>query len=144
MSELDDFLTPTLARQLEAEQAFINGDPEPRLAMWSTQDPVTVFGAMRSDIGQEEVRGVFRWLASRFSNCTDYRFELVAAGASGDLAYTLGYEFISFSMDGAPVEPWTLRVTHLYRREDGEWKIVHRHADHVPTDQTSPAEASTE
>jgi ketosteroid isomerase-like protein len=144
MSELDDFLTPTLARQLEAEQAFINGDPEPRLAMWSTQDPVTVFGAMRSDIGQEEMRGVFRWLASRFSNCTDYRFELVAAGASGDLAYTLGYEYISFSMDGAPVEPWTLRVTHLYRREDGEWKIVHRHADHVPTDQTSPAEASTE
>jgi ketosteroid isomerase-like protein len=144
MSELDDFLTPTLARQLEAEQAFINGDPEPRLAMWSTQDPVTVFGAMRSDIGQEEVRGVFRWLASRFSNCTDYRLELVAAGASGDLAYTLGYEYISFSMDGAPVEPWTLRVTHLYRREDGEWKIVHRHADHVPTDQTSPAEASTE
>ena len=70
---------------------------------------------MRSDIGQEEVRGVFRWLGSRFSNCTDYRFELVAAGASGDLAYTLGYEHISFSMDGAPVEPWTLRVTHLYR-----------------------------
>jgi hypothetical protein len=60
MSELEDFLTPTLARQLEAEQAFINGDPTPRLAMWSTQDPVTVFGAMRSDIGSEEVRRVFR------------------------------------------------------------------------------------
>jgi hypothetical protein len=28
MSELDDFLTPTLARQLDAEQALINGiDP---------------------------------------------------------------------------------------------------------------------
>jgi hypothetical protein len=38
MSELDDFLTPTLARQLEAEKALINGDPGPRLAMWSTQD----------------------------------------------------------------------------------------------------------
>ena len=48
MSELDDFLTPTLARQLEAEQALINGDPGPRLAMWSTQDPVTVFGAEKS------------------------------------------------------------------------------------------------
>jgi ketosteroid isomerase-like protein len=46
-------------------------------------------------------------------------------------------------MDGAPVEPWTLRVTHIYRREHGEWRIVHRHADHVPIDQTSPAEAST-
>jgi hypothetical protein len=115
MSDLDDFLTPTLARQLEAEQALHNGDPGPRLAMWSTQDPVTV-----------------------------YRFELVAAGASGDLAYTVGYEHTSFSMDGGPVAPLTLRVTHLYRREDGEWKIVHRHADAPPSDHTAPAEASTE
>ena len=143
MSELDDFLTPTLARQLEAERTFINGDPGPRLAMWSTQDPVTVFGAMKTDIGSEEVRRVFRWLATRFSNCTDYRFELVAAGASGDLAYTLGYEHITFSMDGGPVEPMTLRVTHVYRREDGEWKIVHRHADRVPIDLSQPAEPST-
>ena len=45
MNELDDFLTPTLARQFEAEQALINGNPELRLAMTSTQDPVTVFGA---------------------------------------------------------------------------------------------------
>ena len=67
MSELDDFLTPTLARQLEAEQAFINGDPEPRLAMWSTQDPVTVLGADRTVIGSEEVTQVFHWLATRFS-----------------------------------------------------------------------------
>jgi hypothetical protein len=36
--------------------------------MWSTQDPVTVFGAMQSNIGAEEVRGVFRWLATRFSD----------------------------------------------------------------------------
>jgi len=32
----------------------------------------------------------WRVLASRFSNCTAYRFELVAAGVSGDLAYTVG------------------------------------------------------
>jgi hypothetical protein len=31
MSDLDDFLTPTLARQLEAEKALINGDPRARL-----------------------------------------------------------------------------------------------------------------
>jgi hypothetical protein len=32
-------------------------------------------------------------------------------------------------MDGVPLAPFTLRVTHLYRRENSEWKIVHRHAD---------------
>jgi ketosteroid isomerase-like protein len=82
------------------------------------------------------VREVCRWLATRFSNCTDYRFELVAAGASGDLAYTLGYEHMTFSMGGGPVQPTTLRVTHIYRREGGEWKIVHRHADSPPIDQS--------
>jgi hypothetical protein len=87
---------------------------------------------VRGDAERHRIRGGapgLPLLATRFSNLTDYRFELVAAGASGDLAYTLGYEHISFSMDGVPVAPWTLRVTHLYRREDGEWKIVHRHAD---------------
>jgi ketosteroid isomerase-like protein len=144
MSELDDFLTPTLARQLEAEKAIHNDDPGPRLAMWSTQEPVTLFGADRTTIGSEEVTQVFHWLATRFSNLTDYRFELVAAGASGDLAYTLGYEHITVSIDGGPVAPFTLRVTHLYRREDGEWKIIHRHADRPPTGPPSSADASTE
>ena len=44
MSDLDDFLATTLARQVQAEEALHNGDPEPRLAMWSTKDPVTVLG----------------------------------------------------------------------------------------------------
>jgi hypothetical protein len=44
MSDLDDVLATTLARQVEAEEALHNGDPGPRLAMWSTQDPVTVWG----------------------------------------------------------------------------------------------------
>ena len=48
---------------------------------------------------------------------------------SGDMAYTLGFERFNGSIAGRPVEPVTVRVTHIYRREDGEWKIVHRHGD---------------
>jgi ketosteroid isomerase-like protein len=29
----------------------------------------------------------------------------------------------------------TIRVTHIYRRIDGEWYLVHRHADLPPSDQ---------
>ncbi len=144
MSELDDFLHPALARQIEAEQALINGDAEPRLAMTSTQDPVTVFGAkvpLRS--GWDEVSETLRWLAARWSDSTDYRFEVVTAGISGDLAYLVGFEHIANSVVGVPVEPYTLRVTHIFRRENGEWKIAHRHADYVPIDQTLPSERST-
>ena len=139
MSELDHFLTATLTRQFDAEQALINGNPGPRLAMTSTQDPVTVFGAkvpLRS--GWDEVSGTVRWLASRWSNGTDYRFEPVAAGVSEDLAYVVGFEHIANSVNGVPVEPYTLRVTHIYRRENAEWKIAHRHADYVPIDQRTP------
>jgi ketosteroid isomerase-like protein len=105
---------------------------------------VTIFGLDRTTIGSEEARQAFHWLATRFSNLADYRFELVAAGISGDLAYTLGYEHVVFSVDAGPVAPLTLRVTHIYRREDGEWKVVHRHADRPPVDQTASAEPSTE
>jgi ketosteroid isomerase-like protein len=144
MSELDDFITTTLARQIKAEEAIHNGDPNPRLEMWSTSDPVTLFGAFGPcKSGTDEVTRISRWVASLFSNCIAYNFELVAAGVSGDLAYTVGYEHSSRSINGGPVEPSTLRVTHVYRRENGVWKIVHRHGDVPPVDQSPHVEAST-
>jgi ketosteroid isomerase-like protein len=136
MSELDDFLATTLPRQLKADEALHNGDVTPRLETWSHQDPLTVFGALRGANGWDEVSQTFRWVASRFSNCTAFNFDLVAGGVSGDLAYTVGYERCSRSWDGGPVESTILRVTHVYRRENGEWKIVHRHADPPPIDQS--------
>jgi ketosteroid isomerase-like protein len=142
-NEFDDFLTETLARQVEAEEAIHNGDISPRIEMWSTKDPVTLFRAWGpNNSGWEEVSRTFHWVASRFSNCTAYSFDLVAAGVCGDLAYTVGYEDSSMSVDGGPAGPNTLRATHVYRRESGEWKIVHRHADHHPVDQSPPAETS--
>ena len=140
MTELDDFVTSMLGRQTDAERALVGGDPEPRLAITSKQDPVTVFGAkVPLRRGWDDVSDTLRWLAARWSNPTAYRFDLVAAGLSGDLAYIVGFEHIANSVVGVPVEPYTLRVTHVFRQEDGEWRIAHRHADYVPADQTLPA-----
>ena len=144
MGELEDFLTAMLDRQIAAETALHNGDVEPRMALWSRSDPVTLFGAMgMSDAGWDTVSRTFRWVASRFSQCTAYSFELLAAGASGDLAYIVGFERADLSVDGGPPQSTKLRVTHVYRREEGEWKIVHRHGDYVPADE-DPADAAAE
>jgi ketosteroid isomerase-like protein len=130
MSKLDDFLTSTMPRQIAAEKALHNGDPQPRMAMWSRHDPVTLFGAAgMTKSGWDELSETFRQVASHFSNCTAYDFELVGAGVSCDIAYTIGYERSSVSFDGGPIEPMRLRATHVYRREAGEWRIVHRHGE---------------
>jgi ketosteroid isomerase-like protein len=142
MSELDDFRTEMLARQAEAEEAMVLGDAEPRMALWSRRDPVTLFGAAgMSESGWEELSEIFRWIASRFSEVSNFRFDVETAGVSGDMAYSVGYERFHGSIDGRPVEPITVRVTHVYRREDGDWKIVHRHGDNPPPQQRPPTEA---
>ena len=133
MSELDDFLAWIDERQRPAELAIHNGDPEPRLAIWSHDEPVTLFGAKFSASGWPDVSRVFRHLAERFSDCTSYEYEVIAAGVSGDTAYTVGYERTTVSIHGQP-QSYTLRVTHAYRREHGEWKIAHRHGDAPPAD----------
>ena len=128
MSEAEDFLAAMIPRQVEADTALHNGDAAPRMALWSRRDPVTVLGAARSATGWDDVRRTFEWVASTFSDCESFDLDIIAADASGDLAYTVGYEHTKASINGAP-QAYTLRVTHAYRREDGEWKIAHRHAD---------------
>src|SRR5206468_3669981 len=98
-----------------AEIALHNGDIAPRLATWSQDDPVTLFGAaVGFRTGWNDVRAVFDWLASSFAACDDYNFELLAADARGDLAYTVGIErYRARTTSGAEVDN-TLRVTHVY------------------------------
>ncbi len=134
-TETDRFLAEVLPVQRAAEQAIHNGDAEPRLALWSRRDPVTLYGAELSGSGWAELERMFRQVASWFSDSQEYEFEVIAAGASGDLAYTVGYERNKVQVDGRP-RVYTLRVTHVYRREDGHWRIVHRHADRPPAAQT--------
>lgn len=143
-TDVDDFLAEMLPKQVAAETAIHNGDAEPRLALWSRKDPVTLYGAKASGTGTgwDDLSAIFRTVASRFSDSTKYDFEVVAAGASGDLAYTVGYEHNRVRVEGQP-RTYTLRVTHVYRREDGQWRIVHRHADIPPADDNLGADRSS-
>ena len=146
MSELEDFKSTVLVEQARAEEALaVRGELEPRLALWSRRDPVSLLGAWGPcKTGWEEISRIFRWVASRFSQSpvSDFRYDVEVADVSGDLAYTVGFERFVASAGSAPAQPMTIRVTHVYRRENGEWKIVHRHGDIAPPDESPPAEGS--
>lgn len=134
MSETEDFLAATLSRLSDADDALHRGDSSPRKALWSHHDPVTLFGAAFTATGWTEIDPVFDQLASSFSNLQSSEIELIAAGASTDLAYTVAIEHTTASINEAPPTPYKLRVTTVFRREDGEWKVVHRHGDALVSD----------
>ncbi len=132
MSDTEDFLAAVLPRQVAAGTAVHNGDADLWVSVWSRSDPVTLFGARLSRSGAADVQAFNEQLGDWFRDCSSYEIELVAAGVSGDLGYTVAYEKTTASVRGGPAEPYTLRVTHVYRREQGEWRVVHRHGDAVP------------
>jgi len=137
MSETDDFLEASMTQYRKAETALHNGDAGPRKAMWTRTDPVTLLGAALSATGWGDIEPVFDQLQARFSNCTSCEHELIAAGASGDLAYIVAFEHTTASVNGSPSLPYTLRATTVFRREDGAWKVVHRQADPVASYNTT-------
>ena len=130
MADSDEFLAWVKSSLHEAELALHNGNAGPRRAIWSRNEPVSVLGAWRNAHGQQELDELFTALEESFSNCTSYAFELQAYDVVGDMAYTAGLEHTSASVDGRP-RSYTLRATQVYRREGGEWKVVHRHGDTV-------------
>lgn len=131
MTDVNDFLADVLPRLHHTETALHSGDPKPRFEMWSHSNPVTVYGAAMNAHGWDEVSGVFEHIASRFSDCKSCEWEVVAAGVSDDLAYIAAIERTTCSVGGSPPSPYALRSPTVFRRENGEWKVAHRHADPI-------------
>jgi ketosteroid isomerase-like protein len=79
----------------------------------------------------------FRWVAGRFGPEGETIQEITTVHRSGDLAVTVGFERGPARVDGGPVIEMVIRVTHVYRCEGHEWKLVHRHADFPTVDPAS-------
>jgi ketosteroid isomerase-like protein len=122
--------------QVEAALAAMgSGDPEPYAKLWAKSEDVTLFGAWGPiEKGYEQLAETFRWVGSRFKGGRLVP-ENTVVFASGDLAYTVGFERGEVAVDDGPTRPMTIRITHIYRRIDGAWRLVHRHADFAPADQ---------
>jgi ketosteroid isomerase-like protein len=113
MTDRETFRTLISQRQHEAEEALVHGDVGPRLQMWSHNDPVTLFAALRpSKSGWGELEPTFDSVASRVSGGHDVAHELITFDVSGDLAWTVGFSRFTVSIDGGPLTRSPLRVTH--------------------------------
>lgn len=132
MADVDDLLATFLPRLVHAERALRDGDPVARPAIWSRVAPVTFFGAAVSRSGWDDIAPAFEALAGQFGDCRSFDYDVIAAGVSGDLAYLVGYEHTTTGVAGNEPESYSLRVTTILRREQGEWKVIHRHGDPEP------------
>ena len=66
---------------------------------------------------------------ARFFRTGKTVLELVQTYASGDMVVLAIIERQRAEVGGLPEQDWSLRVTLVYRREESEWRLVHRHAD---------------
>ena len=130
MDTNDTFAAEAVPLLREEVGALQDGDLGPRLALWSRNDPVTLFGAWLSARGWEQIEQVFLRLGETFRGSRGIEYELIAADCSGDLGYVVALERSSVELAEGPRD-YTLRVTTVLRREDGDWKVVHRHGDEL-------------
>jgi ketosteroid isomerase-like protein len=127
MQDFEEFM-----RQREtASTAFVEGDVHPLLEISTHHDPATIFPptgkcvqhAQAVDSGNTQG-------AKSFGPGAQNRFEVMHSDASGGLAYWTGIQRSKVRMQDKP-EPvaMSLRVTEIFRVEDGKWRLFHRHAD---------------
>jgi ketosteroid isomerase-like protein len=117
---------------LQANNQFARGDATPWKALCSHRDDVTLFGGAGGyELGWEQVGPRYTWASSNFE---DGRMssQVLATHVSAGLACTVELEHweVRLASTGATATI-DLRVTHVYRREEDGWKVIHRHAEHL-------------
>ena len=114
-----------------ALNSVLNGDAGPMAAVWSqATDATTMHPIGGRQVGWDQVWGSWQQVAEIASGGS------VALGDQlirviGDAAYELGTERVDATLAGNPVRR-EVRVTNIYQREAGVWRIVHHHADAAP------------
>jgi ketosteroid isomerase-like protein len=111
--------------------AFVNGDPGPLREISATADPATFYGPGGGiEHGSAHVLAGNDKAAKQFQRGGTTELEVFHNGHDGQLAYWTGLQHAVVRLEGkAEPVPMTLRVTEIFRRESGAWKLMHRHAD---------------
>ncbi len=110
---------------------LLNGDAGLMTEVWSHSSDVTVMHPVVGlVVGWEQVRASWEQFAQLCSGGqVTLRDPLLRV--RGDLAYEVGTESVQVTVAGETIS-FRPRVTHIYHREAGGWKIVHQHTDVEP------------
>lgn len=124
-----DFGTFMELREAAAKQ-YETGDAEPLRGMATRHPPATLFGADgATKLGPERVLEAYD---KGVMADGETHFEVLQSAASDGLAYWVGLQHSTVRVaDSNTPRHVVLRVTELFRREKGEWKLIHRHADEL-------------
>ena len=139
MSAADD--VDELIEQFHLAQGeLIKGNPEPVKKLTSHRDDVTLANPLGPPAhGWDEVAAATDRAAAQFRDGENIGFEVIEKCVTPELAYVLRIERAKAKVGGREdVTSITLRATMIFRpEEDGEWKVVHRHADPITTPQSA-------
>jgi ketosteroid isomerase-like protein len=132
-----------LGKWEQAQTQFINGDPALWKQLASHRDDVTILGGFggEGDKGWKAVSARYDWASSQYRpGDATLKVDYHTVAVSGDLAYTVGVERQSNVRVGTEEAGISrrLRVTQIFRREGGQWKLVHRHGDQMVEKQATP------
>jgi ketosteroid isomerase-like protein len=120
-----------LSQYDDAIRDFAKGRPEKVKGLWSHSSDVTLVGGFGGTVhhGWDDVSARQDWASSQYVDGT-VKFEEVTRTVAADLAYIVRIEHFRFRTPVKPEElTQDLRVTVVFRREPGGWRVVHRHAD---------------
>ena len=132
---VDRELEKQIERFEDAARQFSRGDPEGVKALYSRAADATLANPFGPAVkGWDEVSAALDFASSRFSDGDVGDFRTIAVYESADLVTVLSTEGWKARVGDMPdVSSFELRVTTTFRREAGEWKVVHRHADPIST-----------
>ena len=116
---------------------IVKGNAEPFQALYSHREDATLgnpFGPFAR--GRQQVAETGAGAASHYREGQIVGFEPVARHVTDDLACIVEVERFRAKVGGShDLATIGLRVTSIFRPEDGTWKLVHRHADPITTPQ---------
>jgi ketosteroid isomerase-like protein len=120
----------------QALDQYMKGDAEPALDLFSWAEDVTLANPLGPPTrGPENVRMAASQAAATLRDGSIRGFEEVARYSTPDLGYVVQLERAQARFEGSDttMNPITLRVTMIFRREGDTWRVVHRHADPITT-----------